>query len=64
MARVSPLSELVLRVSESKKKTFTKEEIYDLIKNIVDYEIDSFDEAFQSNNGSYFSMFSKDVTIR
>jgi hypothetical protein len=62
MARVSPLAELILRVSESKKETFTKDDIYDLVKSIVDYEIDSFDEAFQSNNGSYSTMFSKNIT--
>ena len=62
MARVSQLAELLLQVSESKKKTFTKEDIYTLIRGVVDYEIDSFDEAFQSNDGSYFTMFTDNVT--
>jgi hypothetical protein len=63
MARVSPLAELALRVSNSKKENFTKDEIYNLIHDVIPYEMDSFNEAFESKDESYFGMFTKEVYV-
>ena len=48
MSRISPLIELYLRVDESRIKSFSKEDIYDIIREILPYEREMFNEAFES----------------
>ena len=61
MARVSPLAELYLRLGESRKESFSKEDVTDIIREILPYEKDCFNEAFEAEDGMYDTMFNTDL---
>jgi len=48
MSRISPLAELYLRINDSRIKSFSKDDIIDIIREILPYEREMFNEAFES----------------
>ena len=61
MARVSPLAELYLRLGESRKESFSKDDVIHIIREILPYEKDCFNEAFEAEDGMYDTMFNTNI---
>lgn len=56
--RVSPLAELFLRLGETRGDSFSREQVRDMIRDLIDYEEECFNDA---KSGSYRKMFSRRV---
>lgn len=61
MSQVSPLIELHFRVQENRKSQFSKEDIANMIRELLPYEEQCFDDISESEGLTYRGMFNTNL---